>query len=183
MMGIRRSVHQLELCHPRLLALVSMLSLFLWKIKKHTRDKKRSTCRRRKKRKIKCVVHDNDVDLSAGWRRFPHSWCQQTYNKCKKNGLNYKIHWIGCSFSVPIKCCSVFLSHLVWLVRSSLLQRALKEKTVKSVLNLNRRVWSGSFSGVFTVLNDQLDVDLVVIEPARDLHPAAVLATVTPPSV
>lgn len=34
-----------------------------------------------------------------------------------------------------------------------------------------------------TILNDQLDVDLVIIEPARDLHPAAVLPTITPPSV
>lgn len=34
-----------------------------------------------------------------------------------------------------------------------------------------------------TILNKQLDVDLVVIEPAWDFHPAAVLPAITPPSV
>lgn len=189
MMGIRRSVHQLELGHPRLPALVSMLSPFLWKTEKHTREKKRSTlkaCRRRKKKKIKCVVRDNDVDLSAGWRRFPHSWCQQTYNKCKKwaelqNTLNRPFFFNPDKvlFCFPLSPCVV--GTIISSVVGSSTETEGKDGQIGFKSESQSLIWV-LLRGL-TVLNDQLDVDLVVIEPARDLHPAAVLATIAPPSV
>lgn len=71
----------------------------------------------------------------------------------QKNGLNYKIHWISCSFSYPNKMlfCFPLSPCVVGTIISSGVGSSTEtqgKKAVKSVLNLNRRVWSGSFSGV-----------------------------------
>ena len=80
----------------------------------------------------------------------------------------------------------VFSSHLWQMVRSRPFWWVLEPELKENVHLGFKSEWQ-SLSWVLlrglTLLNEQLDVDLVVIEPARDLHPAAVLPTITPPSV